>query len=206
MELYQLNQQFLDLLSQRNISISESFLEMADDFKQYSSYCSSHPLLLSSMAKMRQKESFLELEKKMQSMNNGLDFGSFLIKPIQRICKYPILFKELLRNTSEDHQDFSLNAEAVNKAERVLEFINEEKRRIEKREQLLHLNSKIVGMDSFDLTIAQDRVVELGLPVTNEKAENLFIWVFSDSILWTKWKKGEDSYKYKGHIPAVSLR
>ena len=31
----------------------------------------------------------------------NLDLNSLLIKPIQRICKYPLLLKEILKNTEE---------------------------------------------------------------------------------------------------------
>jgi hypothetical protein len=33
------------------------------------------------------------------------DLKSVLIKPVQRILKYPLLLQELLKNTSETHPD-----------------------------------------------------------------------------------------------------
>ncbi len=34
-----------------------------------------------------------------------LDIESFLIKPLQRLCRYPLLLKELLKQTDETHPD-----------------------------------------------------------------------------------------------------
>jgi hypothetical protein len=34
-----------------------------------------------------------------------LDLKSFLIKPVQRICQYPLLLQELLKHTPDAHQD-----------------------------------------------------------------------------------------------------
>ncbi|KAJ3319916.1 hypothetical protein HDV06_005815 [Boothiomyces sp. JEL0866] len=37
----------------------------------------------------------------------GMDLSSYLLKPIQRICKYPLLIKEMLKYTPENHVDYS---------------------------------------------------------------------------------------------------
>lgn len=34
-----------------------------------------------------------------------LDLKSFLIKPVQRICQYPLLLQELLKHTPDAHKD-----------------------------------------------------------------------------------------------------
>jgi chromosome segregation ATPase len=36
----------------------------------------------------------------------NLDLPGFLLKPVQRICKYPLLLREVMKNTSPDHPDF----------------------------------------------------------------------------------------------------
>lgn len=36
----------------------------------------------------------------------GMDLQSFLVKPVQRLPKYVLLFKDLLKNTDEDHPDY----------------------------------------------------------------------------------------------------
>ncbi|XP_061535706.1 rho guanine nucleotide exchange factor 38 isoform X2 [Phycodurus eques] len=60
---------------------------------------------------------------------NLLDMGSLLIKPVQRIMKYPLLLGELWQATPEDHPDFQPLQEAFTAAKIINININEFKRR-----------------------------------------------------------------------------
>lgn len=61
----------------------------------------------------------------------SLDLGSFLLKPVQRICKYPLLLKALLKVTPESHADFGPLTRAYDKAKEVVEMVNEQRREVE---------------------------------------------------------------------------
>ena len=58
-----------------------------------------------------------------------LDMGSLLIKPVQRIMKYPLLLSELWQATPENHPDFRPLQEAFTAAKIINVNINEFKRR-----------------------------------------------------------------------------
>ncbi|KAI3353135.1 hypothetical protein L3Q82_019686 [Scortum barcoo] len=60
---------------------------------------------------------------------NLLDMGSLLIKPVQRIMKYPLLLGELWQATPEDHPDYQPLQEAFTTAKIINVNINEFKRR-----------------------------------------------------------------------------
>ncbi|XP_018551218.1 rho guanine nucleotide exchange factor 38 [Lates calcarifer] len=60
---------------------------------------------------------------------NLLDMGSLLIKPVQRIMKYPLLLGELWQATPEDHPDCRPLQEAFTAAKIINVNINEFKRR-----------------------------------------------------------------------------
>ncbi|XP_004549489.1 rho guanine nucleotide exchange factor 38 isoform X1 [Maylandia zebra] len=60
---------------------------------------------------------------------NLLDMGSLLIKPVQRIMKYPLLLGELWHATPEDHTDYQPTQEAFTAAKIINININEFKRR-----------------------------------------------------------------------------
>src|SRR3990167_2532907 len=47
------------------------------------------------------------------SETRNLELDSFLIIPLQRICKYPLLLKELLKSTPPGHTDFASLSDAV---------------------------------------------------------------------------------------------
>ncbi|XP_014911240.1 rho guanine nucleotide exchange factor 38 isoform X1 [Poecilia latipinna] len=60
---------------------------------------------------------------------NLLDMGSLLIKPVQRIMKYPLLLGELWQATPEDHFDYLPLQEALTAAKIINVNINEFRRR-----------------------------------------------------------------------------
>lgn len=54
---------------------------------------------------------------------------AFLIKPIQRICKYPLLFQQLLKACPSDHEFYQELEEGVAACKRITEKANEAERR-----------------------------------------------------------------------------
>uniref|UniRef100_UPI0037E72EA4 rho guanine nucleotide exchange factor 38 isoform X1 n=2 Tax=Semicossyphus pulcher TaxID=241346 RepID=UPI0037E72EA4 len=60
---------------------------------------------------------------------NLLDMGSLIIKPVQRIMKYPLLLRELWQATPENHPDYLPLQEAYTAARIINVNINEFKRR-----------------------------------------------------------------------------
>lgn len=55
--------------------------------------------------------------------------GSFLIKPVQRVMRYPLLLMELLNSTPESHPDKAPLTSAVLAVKEINVNINEYKRR-----------------------------------------------------------------------------
>uniref|UniRef100_A0A3Q3N307 Rho guanine nucleotide exchange factor (GEF) 38 n=1 Tax=Labrus bergylta TaxID=56723 RepID=A0A3Q3N307_9LABR len=60
---------------------------------------------------------------------NLLDMGSLIIKPVQRIMKYPLLLRELWQATPENHPDYQPLQEAYTAARIINVNINEFRRR-----------------------------------------------------------------------------
>ncbi|XP_042701154.2 dynamin-binding protein isoform X1 [Chrysemys picta bellii] len=60
---------------------------------------------------------------------NYINLGSFLIKPVQRVMRYPLLLMELLSATPESHPDKALLTAAVLAVKEINVNINEYKRR-----------------------------------------------------------------------------
>lgn len=93
----------------------------------YKVFCSGQPSSDEHLRDLRKKSSklrhFLDDPARLVSCRN-LDLASLLIKPIQRLCKYPLLLRELLKYTPE--------AEGVGNAKRaveeVLDAVNEHQR------------------------------------------------------------------------------
>ncbi|KAM4699864.1 rho guanine nucleotide exchange factor TIAM1 isoform 1-T2 [Discoglossus pictus] len=107
-------------------SLGGSFLYYADRFKLYSAFCASHTKVPKVLVKARTDSSFkafLDAQNPRQQHSSTLE--SYLIKPIQRILKYPLLLKELYSLTdaeSEEHYHLDVAIKTMNK---VASHINE---------------------------------------------------------------------------------
>lgn len=64
-----------------------------------------------------------------EGKSNLLDMGSLMIKPVQRVMKYPLLLAELYQATPPDHPDSQPLQEALTTAKIINANINEFKRR-----------------------------------------------------------------------------
>ncbi|XP_036392299.1 T-lymphoma invasion and metastasis-inducing protein 1-like isoform X1 [Megalops cyprinoides] len=107
-------------------SLGGSFLYYADRFKIYSAFCASHTKVPKVLVKAKTDpdfKAFLDARNPKQQHSSTLE--SYLIKPIQRVLKYPLLLRELYSLTdpdSEEHYHLDVAVKAMNK---VASHINE---------------------------------------------------------------------------------
>ncbi|XP_055686220.1 protein still life, isoforms C/SIF type 2-like isoform X19 [Lutzomyia longipalpis] len=110
-------------------SIGSAFLYYVNHFKLYSSFCASHSKaqkVLHPNEGNQALQEFLAARNPKQQHSSTLE--SFLIKPIQRILKYPLLLQQL-RNLSDPNAEEHLHlVEALKGMEKVAEHINEMQR------------------------------------------------------------------------------
>ncbi|XP_055912609.1 protein still life, isoform SIF type 1 isoform X2 [Eupeodes corollae] len=115
----------------RNVlfSIGSAFLYYVNHFKLYSSFCASHSKaqkVLHPNEGNNALQEFLAARNPKQQHSSTLE--SYLIKPIQRILKYPLLLQQL-RNLTDSRADEHLHlVEALKGMEKVAEHINEMQR------------------------------------------------------------------------------
>ncbi|XP_043912521.1 dynamin-binding protein isoform X2 [Protopterus annectens] len=115
-------------------NIGPVFLEHKVQLEEvYKIYCQNHTdstLLLDTYEKDESiQKHFLECLETLRGKTNYINFGSFLIKPVQRIMRYPMLLMELLNTTPSSHGDKRPLSEAVVAVKGINVNINEHKRR-----------------------------------------------------------------------------
>lgn len=117
--------QFKSLL----MAIGTAFLYNVDEFKIYSTYCANHSKAQKALHQSADNYPFQEfLASCNPNQQQAHTLESFLIKPIQRILKYPLLLqqlKALAQNPSEEQNHLN---EALGGMENVAEHINEMQR------------------------------------------------------------------------------
>ncbi|ERL85712.1 hypothetical protein D910_03127 [Dendroctonus ponderosae] len=110
-------------------SIGNTFLYYVNHFKQYSSFCASHSKAQKVLHPNEGNQALQEfLISRNPKQQHSFTLESFLIKPIQRLLKYPLLLQQL-RNLTDPNTDQHLHLiEALKGMEKAAEHINEMQR------------------------------------------------------------------------------
>ncbi|KAL6052950.1 Rho guanine nucleotide exchange factor (GEF) 17, variant 3 [Balamuthia mandrillaris] len=128
--------------------VGDILVERSDLFKLYAVYCSNQPIIMTELTKLKTKyppfKEFLD-EAFRNPQCRLLELHSFLIHPLQRICKYPLLLKELLKNTPEDHPDHKDLKEALERISEVVDLINERTRQVKNVADVTEIENSIQG-------------------------------------------------------------
>ncbi|KAJ5413114.1 hypothetical protein N7465_005419 [Penicillium sp. CMV-2018d] len=72
-----------------------------------------------------------ECQKGAMDLTTAWDLDSLLVKPVQRILKYPLILRDLLESTPNDHPDRAAIANALEEVTNVSHRINELKKRVD---------------------------------------------------------------------------
>ncbi|XP_072335800.1 dynamin-binding protein-like isoform X2 [Scyliorhinus torazame] len=115
-------------------SIGHVFLSFRNELEDmYNIYCQNHEEAIA-LLEIYEKDKEIQghvnacLEH-LRGKTNYINLGSFLIKPVQRVMRYPLLLMELLNTTPESHRDKKPLGEALLAVKDLNVNINEYKRR-----------------------------------------------------------------------------
>lgn len=135
--------------------------------------------------------SSMKLKNNSLIIENELELQSFLIKPVQRLCKYPLLLKELIKytdpNTSNNFNELNL---ALETSKKIANDINENQRRVENVEVLKKLYDKVVdwkgyNINSFGELLFFDKIVVKDNSKSSEERE-FQVYLFENIIIFFK--------------------
>ncbi|XP_033841231.1 dynamin-binding protein isoform X2 [Periophthalmus magnuspinnatus] len=121
-------------------SIGKVFLTFKVELEEvYKIYCQNHDDAISLLETYEKDETIqqhvLECLERLRAIyrawgkTNYINLGSFLIKPVQRVMRYPLLLMELLGATPDSHHDRTELTQALQAVKEINVNINEYKRR-----------------------------------------------------------------------------
>uniref|UniRef100_UPI0037E81521 uncharacterized protein arhgef49 n=1 Tax=Semicossyphus pulcher TaxID=241346 RepID=UPI0037E81521 len=114
-----------DLLT---VYIGEIFLEFVNMLPAFQTYClqqSTSVNMLNTLEKEKELlRIFLDVSQNDNTALRRMNLRSFLMAPLQRVTKYPLLLSRIIKVTSECHPDYSRLREAKSRVESHLEHIN----------------------------------------------------------------------------------
>ncbi|XP_060630507.2 uncharacterized protein [Anolis sagrei] len=140
-ELIDLNENFLEYLQEEieqafeqgdddlmTVCIGEIFLEFVNMLPAFQTYClqqSSSVNMLNALEKEKELlRIFLNVSQNDNTALRRMNLRSFLMAPLQRVTKYPLLLSRIIKATIEYHPDHSSLREAKSRIESHLEHIN----------------------------------------------------------------------------------
>mmetsp|Transcript_28581 Transcript_28581/g.71862 ORF Transcript_28581/g.71862 Transcript_28581/m.71862 type:complete len:1264 (+) Transcript_28581:372-4163(+) len=198
--------------------VTTVFDRMVERFKVYNAYCSAHAVSIATLNRLRATNSqfseFIEERRKEPRAKQGLE--SFLIKPVQRICRYPLLLKEALKHTDARHADMARLQGTIDKFEELVAEINEHKRASESSLKVAEIEASIAMPEGSESLCAPGRVFKASAGMksavvgsSTQKKPTLFL--FSDLLLIVREvaasanKEKGRPYQLKFSFPAASM-
>ncbi|XP_036941845.1 intersectin-2a isoform X2 [Acanthopagrus latus] len=123
----------------------------------------------------------------------GMPLSSFLLKPMQRITRYPLLIKNILEHTPDDHADRSPLREALERAEELCSQVNEGVREKENSDRLEWIQSHVqcegpiehLVFNSLTNCLGPRKLLHSGRLYKTKSSRELWAFLFNDFLLLT---------------------
>ena len=123
-----------------------SFIDFVEYFKMYEYYFINHSNATNLIKKLRKTNNdFLKFLEKQEIKLKGFTLESFLILPIQRIPRYELLFKELIKLTLDNNEDKKNIIKCYNAINEVNKIINTKMFKYEQREQVSLIEKLLIS-------------------------------------------------------------
>uniref|UniRef100_H2TMF7 Phosphatidylinositol 3,4,5-trisphosphate-dependent Rac exchanger 2 protein n=1 Tax=Takifugu rubripes TaxID=31033 RepID=H2TMF7_TAKRU len=174
--------------------IGRCFLHFRSRFQIYDEYCGNHEKaqrLLLELNKIRSvRTCLLNCMLLGGRKNTEVPLEGYLVAPIQRICKYPLLLRELLKRTPRKHSDYALVQESLQMMKAVCSSINEAKRQMEKLEILEEWQSHIEGWEGSNITDTCTELLMHGvlLKISAGNIQERIFFLFDKLLVYCKKK------------------
>ncbi|XP_028637561.1 intersectin-2 isoform X1 [Grammomys surdaster] len=138
---------------------------------------------------------FKEFLKKLASdpRCKGMPLSSFLLKPMQRITRYPLLIRSILENTPQSHVDHSSLKLALERAEELCSQVNEGVREKENSDRLEWIQAHVqceglaeqLIFNSLTNCLGPRKLLHSGKLYKTKSSKELHGFLFNDFLLLT---------------------
>nr|AAI51971.1 LOC566412 protein [Danio rerio] len=127
----------------------------------------------------------------------GMPLSSFLLKPMQRITRYPLLIKNILENTPPAHADHSNLQAALEQAEELCSQVNEAVREKENSDRLEWIQNHVLCdgviehlvFNSLTNCLGPRKLLHSGKLHKTKSSKELWALLFNDFLLLTYTSK-----------------
>lgn len=157
------------------------------------------------------------MRRSSQLLDPGFELQLYIIKPVQRICKYPLLLKELIKASSDladrqlNGQPFSSFQELESARQAMLEManrVNEAQRRAENLEYAQGLQTRVSNWRGFNLLDLGDLLFHAHVGVRDGEVERKYLACLFEKIVFFFLESGDsrrDFYSMSGLTSPLGL-
>jgi len=188
-----------------DVNIGSVFKTVAPYMKLYTVFVNKFDRAQTILTNQRKANKQFDDWMRAVQMSEGWDIESLLITPVQRIPRYDLLLKELIKCTPEGHVDYEDLVAAEVQIKAVAMLINERKREAEQMARVKSIAGKFdvacntkMGfeiMQPHRVFLREDKMVRL----QGKKKTSCRVFLFSDMILLATVKSRKQRDKDKKH-------
>lgn len=143
-----------------------------------------------------------------------LHLDDYLIKPIQRICKYPLLFRELERSSPPDDPHLPFFLDLVKTLDSVVMFVNESRKQFEAVKRVIEVENMLSDLPeplvASGRALVKEGMLQKQSPREGSFRQDRYCFLFrgparQDILVYAKMKN-KKSYVYRGKIDLPASR
>ncbi|XP_040600596.1 proto-oncogene DBL isoform X5 [Mesocricetus auratus] len=179
--------------------VGPCFLERKDDFQMYAKYCQNKPRSELIWRKYSECAFFQECQRKLK---HRLGLDSYLLKPVQRITKYQLLLKELLKYSREGEGTTQLK-EALDTMLDLLKSVNDSMHQIAISGYIGNLNElgKMILQGAFSVWVGHRKGATKMKDFARFKPMQRHLFLYEKAVMFCKRRveSGEGADRYPSY-------
>lgn len=191
-------------------TIGDVLLRHVDALRVYNVYCSNQTVATEKVDEYRNAyPAFAAFIDQPRDECRRLPLTGFLVKPLQRLCKYPLLVRELLKDLSSSHPDYKHLMETNEKVKAIIDDANERTRQVEQLVKLQTIRELFAKSGCNEILKGGRQFVmesRATMVKNGEKAVEVLAILFNDMCFLSKQKRDTLSKVAELPLNVVSIR
>ncbi|KYQ94374.1 pleckstrin (PH) domain-containing protein [Tieghemostelium lacteum] len=184
--------------------IGDLYIEKSHEMKLYCEYINNYEKSMNEVQKIEMIDPnfFKNCQSKYKS---NLDIRSYLIMPVQRVPRYELLLRDVLKYTSIENPDYKNLEVAHQSIKEINEYINSHKKLRENQDRVVTISQELRGIPerlNYLLSSSRRFVREglLDITCTHKKYSGTFmVYLFNDLIILAKQPRVRKSKGFEFH-------
>eukprot|EP00038_Savillea_parva_P023433 m.40912 g.40912 ORF g.40912 m.40912 type:complete len:809 (+) comp6046_c0_seq2:199-2625(+) len=192
-ELYSVHKKFQSALeaqmaSKTGRNVSKPFLSFTDSMKVYGKFCCDVPMATKKLTEMQLSSKMSKiLDTATRDSKQRFGLKDLLNVPMQRLLKYPLLIKELIKHTSDNHPDKPGLLDAAQEVKLLAAYINQYKTDYENLVNIKESLKKYRGKPLNDFApLLKDGDLKYKKDDGKDKLKDAYVFLFERAIILTR--------------------